>query len=203
VAAPLVGFALIFALLAILVVILGCAERLFSGGYICSPSPREARRARRARARRERPPTPSARRRARLAAARQRLVVAGGALGRMPRRLSELPTAMATARDRRPAGRSSGRREIAPALVAARRPLETVAADLRRLTRQLALVPAGTPLVRWRALWTAYDSVLMEAAAQLEVEHELRSLPTQIGMERDIERLRVLSALEGAGLVVH
>jgi hypothetical protein len=98
--------------------------------------------------------------------------------------------------------RSAGRREFRPALVAAHRPLETVAADLRRLNRQLALVPAGTPLVRWRALWTAYDGVLMEAADQLEVPHELRDLPVQIGMERDIERLRVLAALEGAGLVV-
>ena len=48
-----------------------------------------------------------------------------------------------------------------------------VAADLRRLSRQLALVPAGAPLVRWQALWAAYDDVLIEAAAQLEVPHEL------------------------------
>jgi hypothetical protein len=81
-----------------------------------------------------------------------------------------------------------------------RRPLQVVAADLRRLARQLALVPAGAPLVRWQALWTAYDAVLMEAAQQLEVEHELGA--TCVGMPRDIERLRVLAALESAGLVV-
>jgi hypothetical protein len=81
-----------------------------------------------------------------------------------------------------------------------RRPLQVVAADLRRLSRQLALVPAGAPLVRWRALWSAYDSVLVEAAEALEVSHALAEAP--VGMARDIERLRVLAALEGAGLVV-
>jgi hypothetical protein len=82
----------------------------------------------------------------------------------------------------------------------ARRPLQVVAADLRRLSRQLALVPSGAPLVRWQALWTAYDAVLMEAAEQLEVEHELAL--TCVGTPRDIERIRILAALEGAGLAV-
>jgi hypothetical protein len=110
---------------------------------------------------------------------------------------------MATVRrDRGSAARPTGRRQFRPALVAARRPLQAVAADLRRLNRELALVPAGTPMVRWRALWSAYDGVLMEAADLLQVPHELRDLPVQIGMERDLERLRVLAALEGAGLVV-
>ena len=81
-----------------------------------------------------------------------------------------------------------------------RRPLQVVAADVRRLSRQLALVPAGAPLVRWKALWAAYDAVLMEAADQLEVPHELSDAP--LGMPRDIERLRLLAALEGAGLAV-
>jgi hypothetical protein len=80
------------------------------------------------------------------------------------------------------------------------RPIQVVAADLRRLSRQLALVPAGAPLVRWRALWFAYDAVLMEAAEVLEVAHDLPGTP--VGIARDIERLRVLAALEGAGLVV-
>ncbi|MET0765273.1 MAG: hypothetical protein ABWY29_10435 [Blastococcus sp.] len=82
-----------------------------------------------------------------------------------------------------------------------RRPLQVVAADLRRLSRQLALVPAGASLVRWRALWSAYDDVLTEAAELLEVPHELPDTPA--GLARDIERLRLLAALEGAGLVVH
>src|SRR3982751_5854305 len=80
------------------------------------------------------------------------------------------------------------------------RPIQVVAADLRRLSRQLALVPAGAPLVRWRALWFAYDAVLMEAAEVLEVAHTLPGTPA--GIARDIERVRILAALEGAGLVV-
>ena len=56
------------------------------------------------------------------------------------------------------------RRPPAAAPGAARRPLQVVAADLRRLSRQLALVPAGATLVRWKALWAAYDDVLVEAA---------------------------------------
>src|SRR3954452_7521407 len=49
---------------------------------------------------------------------------------------------------RRPAGRrgrrgTPGRRPGEPA----RRPLQLIAADLRRLSRQFALVPAGAPLV--------------------------------------------------------
>jgi hypothetical protein len=203
VATSLVGFAMIAALLVALVAILTCADRLFSGGYICSPSPRERRRARRAAARRARRAGLARRPVPRVARARARLATTAAAVSEVPRRLTQLPTAMATVRRDRTAVRSIGRREFPPALVAARRPLEAVAADLRRLNRQLALVPAGTPLVRWRALWSAYDGVLMEAADQLEVPHELRDLPVQIGMERDLERLRVLAALEGAGLVVH
>lgn len=80
------------------------------------------------------------------------------------------------------------------------RPIQVVAADLRRLSRQLALVPAGAPLVRWQALWAAYDDVLREAAAQLGVPHELADTPC--GLARDLERLRLLAALEGAGLAV-
>jgi predicted alpha/beta-hydrolase family hydrolase len=87
-----------------------------------------------------------------------------------------------------------------PAPGPGRRPLQVVAADLRRLSRQLALVPAGASLVRRRALRVAYDDVLTEAAEQLEVPHELPGTPP--GMARDIERLRLLAALEGAGLRV-
>ena len=83
----------------------------------------------------------------------------------------------------------------------ARRPLQVVAADLRRLSGQLAVVPAGAPLLRWQALWAAFDDVLREAAAQLDVPHELST--TSTGLSRDLERLRVLAALESAGLAVH
>ena len=59
----------------------------------------------------------------------------------------------------------------------------------------------GSTLVRWKALWAAYDGVLIEAAEMLEVTHELPEQPVA-GVARDVERLRVLAALEGAGMVV-
>jgi hypothetical protein len=76
-----------------------------------------------------------------------------------------------------------------------------VAADLRRLARQLALVPAGGAMVRRQALLAAYDHVLAEVAEQLEVPHRLDTLPR--GPARDAERARLLTALEDAGLAVH
>jgi hypothetical protein len=113
-----------------------------------------------------------------------------------------LPAAFLTVADRYLAGEHPFRRRRPPRppRPAPRRPLQVVAADLRRLSRQLALVPAGASLVRWRALWAAYDDVLMEAADALEIAHELPSTPD--GLARDCERLRMLAALEGAGLAV-
>jgi hypothetical protein len=80
------------------------------------------------------------------------------------------------------------------------RPLEQVAADLRRLGRQLAHVPAGAPMARRRGLQAAYDDVLAEAARLLEVPHTLDGVPP--GRARDVERLRVQAALADAGLAV-
>jgi hypothetical protein len=80
------------------------------------------------------------------------------------------------------------------------RPLEQVAADLRRLSAQLARVPAGAPMARRRGLQAAYDDVLVEAARLLEVPHALDAVPP--GRPRDVERLRVQTALAAAGLVV-
>jgi hypothetical protein len=79
------------------------------------------------------------------------------------------------------------------------RPLELVAADLRRLARELAVVPSGTPVARRLGLLAAYDDVLVEAAEILQVPHELTSAPAPA---REVERLRLLSSLEAAGLVV-
>ena len=116
------------------------------------------------------------------------------------------PVAVLTLIDRCAAGRPVRsrwrlrRRRAQPPVQAVGRPIQVVAADLRRLSRQLALVPAGAPLVRWQALWAAYDDVLIEAAAQLDVPHELPTTPN--GLARDLERLRLLAALEGAGLAV-
>ena len=107
---------------------------------------------------------------------------------------------------RKPATRTRPRRRRrlrAPTpVLTTRRPIQVVAADLRRLSRQLALVPSGSTLVRWKALWAAYDGVLVEAAEMLEVPHDLTEQPAA-GVARDVERVRVLAALEGAGLVVH
>lgn len=91
------------------------------------------------------------------------------------------------------------RRREQPA-VPAGRPLEQVAADLRRLGRQLARVPAGAPMARRRGLQAAYDDVLVEAARLLEVPQTLDAVPP--GRARDVERLRVQTALAAAGLAV-
>ncbi len=79
------------------------------------------------------------------------------------------------------------------------RPVERVAADLRRLGAELAVVPSGTPVARRRGLLAAYDDVLVEAAEILEVPH---GLTTVLPEAREVERLRLLAALEDAGLVV-
>jgi hypothetical protein len=80
------------------------------------------------------------------------------------------------------------------------RPIEQVAADLRRLGAQLARVPAGAPMARRRGLQAAYDDVLVEAAALLEVPHALDTVPP--GRSREVERLRLQTALAEAGLAV-
>ena len=80
------------------------------------------------------------------------------------------------------------------------RPVEAVAADLRRLARQLDVVPAGSPQVRRRGFQAAYDDVLCEAAGQFAIPTTLRGMPP--GFPRDVERLRVETALADAGLAV-
>jgi hypothetical protein len=82
-----------------------------------------------------------------------------------------------------------------------RRPLQVVAADVRRLGRQIALVPAGAPMARRRALAAAYEDVLIEAAELLDVPNDLRTAPA--GPIHEAERLRLLADLEEAGLAVH
>jgi hypothetical protein len=82
-----------------------------------------------------------------------------------------------------------------------RRPLQVVAADVRRLGRQIALVPAGSPVDRRRALAAAYEDALLEAALLLEVPNDLRTVPP--GPARDAARLQLVADLEEAGLAVH
>jgi hypothetical protein len=87
----------------------------------------------------------------------------------------------------------------AGAVVRPRRPLEQVAADLRRLTRELSMVPGGMPMARRRGLLAAFDDVLAEAAELLEVPNQLTAQPLAA---RELERMRLLGSLEAAGLVV-
>ncbi|TWH75685.1 hypothetical protein JD78_04249 [Modestobacter roseus] len=102
---------------------------------------------------------------------------------------------------RRPATHPAGRRVGPPTdpNLPARRPLEAVAADVRRLTRELAMVPGGMPMARRRGLLAAYDDVLVEAAALLQVDHRLTEVPPE---HRELERIRLIGSLEAAGLVV-
>lgn len=93
------------------------------------------------------------------------------------------------------------RRQVAAHPESGRRPLQIVAADVRRLGRQLALVPSGAPMARRRALTAAYEDVLMEAALLLDVPHDLRT--ASLGPARDAARLRLLADLQEAGLAVH
>jgi hypothetical protein len=79
-------------------------------------------------------------------------------------------------------------------------PIEQLAADLRRVHRLLVQCPDGTPMVRRVATRDAYDELLRQACAAVEVRHELDVLPE--GMERDMERLRVEEALRDAGLTI-
>lgn len=88
-----------------------------------------------------------------------------------------------------------------PEVVAHGPPIEQLAADLRRVHRILRHLAPGTPIVRWRATRQAYDALLMQACAAVEVGHRLDELPPE-GFEREMERLRIEEALRSAGLVV-
>jgi hypothetical protein len=82
------------------------------------------------------------------------------------------------------------------------RPIQAVAADLRRVHRLLDQFEPGTPMVRRVGTQRAYDSLLMQACAAMGVEQHLAQLPED-GMDREIERLRVEESLRSAGMVIH
>ncbi|HKS47978.1 MAG TPA: hypothetical protein VJT49_23275 [Amycolatopsis sp.] len=79
-------------------------------------------------------------------------------------------------------------------------PIERLAADLRRVHRQLARMAADAPVVRRRAANQAYDALLTQACRAVGVAHRLDTVPD--GIEREIERLRVEDALRQSGLAV-
>ncbi len=125
----------------------------------------------------------------------------------LPRHPERLPSpALAQRRARHPsAHHSTGPQPVSPPRTGPRpvsrprRPVEVVAADLRRLTRELAVVPGGGPMTRRSGLLAAYDDVLVEAAELLEVPEQLTTRPPAA---REFERRRLLALLAARGLVV-
>ncbi|MGK4597980.1 MULTISPECIES: hypothetical protein [Amycolatopsis] len=79
-------------------------------------------------------------------------------------------------------------------------PIEKLAADLRRVHRQLAELPSGASAVRRYGTRQAYDALLVQACREVEVVHRLAELPE--GFDREIERLRVEESLAERGLSV-
>lgn len=77
-------------------------------------------------------------------------------------------------------------------------PIERLTADLRRVHRTIASFPPGTPALRRRATREAYDALLVQACAAVDVPHRFDGLPE--GMDREVERLRVAEALKDAGI---
>ncbi|MEJ7703843.1 MAG: hypothetical protein WKF47_09310 [Geodermatophilaceae bacterium] len=73
--------------------------------------------------------------------------------------------------------------------------------DLRRLSRELAALPAGAPFARQHGTQLAYDTVLTRLAAALDVDTALASAP--VGWARDLERLRTEDAIYAMGLRIH
>ena len=80
------------------------------------------------------------------------------------------------------------------------RPIERLAADLRRVDRALRSLPPGSTMVRRRATEQAYDDLLREACRSLNVPDRLDAVPA--GLDRELERARVQRALERAGLAI-
>jgi hypothetical protein len=78
-------------------------------------------------------------------------------------------------------------------------PIERLGSDLRRL-RELIRHSDHASATQQAALRQAYDRVLIDTCTMLDLQHQLE-LPT-VGLERDIERLRVEAMLEGHGIVL-
>lgn len=80
-------------------------------------------------------------------------------------------------------------------------PIERIGCDARRLRRELLALAPDIPIARRIGLQLAYDDVLVDACAALEVPNALTTLP--LGAERDAERLYVEHELDAAGLRLH
>ncbi len=78
-------------------------------------------------------------------------------------------------------------------------PIEQLAADLRRL-RAAVGADAHRSAAHQMGNRLAYDRVLTQVCAMLDIEHDLST--DLRGLERDIERVRVEAELERAGVVL-
>lgn len=110
------------------------------------------------------------------------------------------PTALGWAVLKLPAVLRWVRRRRTPPPVPVHPPIQTLAADLRRLHRTLAEFPSGTPMARRAGTRQAYDAVLTEACDAVDVEQRLTDFPE--GIEREMERLRLEESLRCAGLAI-
>lgn len=79
-------------------------------------------------------------------------------------------------------------------------PIERLAADLRRVHRDMVEQGAETPMVRRRATRQAYDALLTQACDALGIRAELDGVVDSV--EREVERLRLEQRLRDAGLVI-
>lgn len=80
------------------------------------------------------------------------------------------------------------------------RPIEQLAADLRRVHRLLTRMPPGASYARRRGAEQAYEDLLAQAARMLGVDERLSDAGDR--MDRELERLRVEAALLDVGLVI-
>ena len=79
------------------------------------------------------------------------------------------------------------------------RPIEQLAADLRRLRAAVA-TDQQRSATHQLANRVAYDQLLMQACAMLDIPHHLGK--DTAGIERDIERIRIEVELARAGIVL-
>ena len=120
--------------------------------------------------------------------------LAVGILG--PVGLARLRRALGRLLDR--SGRRLRRLRGAPPPAPTGRPIQLIAQDAHRLGHQFHRLPYGASFARFEARRQAYDAVLVEACAALEIDHLLSVLPA--GPDLDGERMRVEAALGLAGL---
>ena len=101
-------------------------------------------------------------------------------------------------RDRHLAALRERLRAPRPVPVPPRRPIEVIAQEARLLALRVHHPPRGVSFAKYQGWLCAYDRLLCEGCAALELDHLLGVL--EPGAERDRERDRVESLLWLAGL---